>query len=148
MVVEVPEQRFWAKVDKTPECWLWKASVQPAGYGQFWLNGTYIGAHRYAYQLLVGPIPDGLQVDHLCRVRACVNPGHMEVVTLSENVLRGTGISAMNARKTHCLRRHSLVGNNLILDRRNRRCCRICKAASDAGWPTGTRELAGTEAGE
>lgn len=86
------EPRFWAKVDKqTDGCWIWSASryVRRGGYGQFNLNGTAVKAHRIAYELVKGPIPDGLVLDHLCRVTACVNPDHLEAVTQQENTRRG-----------------------------------------------------------
>lgn len=82
------EQRFWAKVDKSGDCWLWLASANRKGYGHIWLNGRYEQAHRYAYEIAVGPIPLGLQIDHLCRTPQCVNPQHLEPVTLEENSRR------------------------------------------------------------
>lgn len=85
-------ERFWPRVDRRgeTECWMWRGCVNPVtGYGQ-WANGySIIGAHRVAYELMVGPIPSGLEIDHLCRVRACVNPAHLEAVTHRENILRG-----------------------------------------------------------
>lgn len=91
-----PEQRFWAKVDKSSptECWIWKAAKHRNGYGNFWTGKRPMLAHRYAYTILVGPILTGLQIDHLCRNRACVNPAHMEPVTLQENLRRGQGFSS------------------------------------------------------
>lgn len=81
--------RFWSKVDKRPGgCWLWTGTMLRSGYGQFRLGLGHVRAHRFAYELLVGPIPEGLTLDHLCRVTACVNPLHLEPVTLSENVKR------------------------------------------------------------
>jgi len=84
------EQRFWAKVDKNGPggCWLWTAARYPGGYGQFRANGKGGAAHRFAYELLVGPIPEGLEVDHVCHVRHCVNPGHLQAVTRSVNMTR------------------------------------------------------------
>jgi len=90
-------ERFWSKVEKTVSCWLWTASTR-RGYGQFVINNKPTPAHRFAYEQLVGDIPRGLQLDHLCRVRNCVNPEHLEPVTSRENILRGEGICAVAAR--------------------------------------------------
>lgn len=91
------DERFWAKVDRRSdaECWLWLAATAGAGYGQFGANGKSVRAHRYAYEALVGPIPDGLEIDHLCNIRLCVNPGHMEPVTHAENVRRGLRLNTI-----------------------------------------------------
>jgi hypothetical protein len=78
------EQRFWSKVDKSSDCWLWTASVNGSGYGQFAVGSRSDGtkhparAHVYAYEMLVGPVPAGFELDHLCRVRSCVNPAHLK----------------------------------------------------------------------
>lgn len=82
--------RFMAKVDQGAEggCWLWTAHRNADGYGVFRFDGQMGGAHRFAYRLLVGPVPDGMELDHLCRMRHCVNPEHMEIVTHAENVRR------------------------------------------------------------
>jgi len=81
--------RFWAKVDKSDTCWTWTGSRNGRGYGLFMVApGSCVRAHRFAYELLVGPIPDGLQLDHLCGVKACVNPSHLEPVTNEENSRR------------------------------------------------------------
>jgi len=105
-------QRFWLKVDKTRTCWLWTASRDPKGYGRFKLNDRPVLAHRFAYETLIGPIPDGLQLDHLCRTRNCVNPSHLEPVSNRDNALRGTGHTAANAAKTHCLNGHEFTPEN------------------------------------
>jgi hypothetical protein len=81
------EQRFWAKVRKTDTCWLWTGTVGPGGYGRFH-SGKQVRVHRYAYRLLVGPIPRLRTLDHLCRVKLCVNPDHLEPVRRTENTRR------------------------------------------------------------
>ena len=85
-----PVQRFWSYVDRTGPggCWIWTGTLEPSGYARFRDNYTRTGVHRYAYELLVGQIPDGLQLDHLCKVRHCVNPDHLEQVTGAENTRR------------------------------------------------------------
>lgn len=126
-----PDERFWAKVDLRDNngCWLWMASGHKRGYGQFWLNGKFIGSHRYAYQSLVGPIPDGLQLDHRCRVPACVRPDHLEPVTGKVNTLRGDNPLAKNKRKTECVNGHEFTPENTYLvPARNGRHCRRCQA--------------------
>lgn len=85
--------RFWAKVAITPSCWLWQGWADRDGYGALDVGGRFTRAHRFAYEELVGPIPDGLTIDHLCRVRNCVNPDHMEPVTLAENTRRANEVN-------------------------------------------------------
>ncbi len=120
------EARFWAKVQKTSTCWLWQGATS-RGYGIFWDGKRLVRSHRYAYELLVGPIPAGLTIDHQCRVHNCVRPAHLEPVTRGENVLRGDGPTAWHARKIHCLRGHSLSGENLINRNNGGRDCRDCR---------------------
>lgn len=120
--------RFWSKVDRTDTCWLWTASTDRSGYGQFRVAGKTVLAHRFAYEAEAGPIPDGLQLDHLCRVRHCVNPAHLEAVTPAVNNLRAPGcISNINRLKTECPAGHPLSGTNLYVFPDGRRTCRICK---------------------
>ena len=107
-------------------CWLWTAGTR-SGYGKFSVKGRAFGAHRWLYERLVGPIPEGLQLDHLCRVRACVNPKHLEPVTHRVNTLRGYGACAVHARKTHCKQGHEFSEANTIFLRKGGRKCKSCK---------------------
>ncbi len=126
--------RFWAKVGTTEpdKCWPWLAYRNRDGYGIFRAaTDRRVPAHRFAYELVIGPIPDGLEIDHLCRVRDCVNPAHMEPVTHRENILRGGSFSALNGAKSLCPQGHPLSGDNLYLwGRRLMRRCRSCDRAS------------------
>lgn len=92
-------------------------------------------AHRYAYELLVGPIPEGLHIDHLCRVRLCVNPAHLEAVTCHENNRRSTSPTAVNAKKTHCPRGHEYTEENTYFAPPDgRRMCKPCARAATKRW--------------
>ena len=121
------EQRFWAKVDKSGECWLWTAAIDRNGYGKFRHQGGAVFAHRVAYELEVGPVPDGLELDHLCRVPRCVRSDHLEPVTHRDNLLRGATISARNAAKTHCPQGHPYDEANTKFTRGGWRTCRTCR---------------------
>lgn len=123
----VDEERFWRRVDRRDPsgCWVWRSKIDRYGYGRYqrriegktrdWI------AHRLAYQLLVGPIPDGLVLDHICRVRKCVNPAHLEPVTNQENIRRGRGYRGKPMRKVNergvpvCVNGHEVIGDNLRL---------------------------------
>ena len=115
-------ERFFEKVDASGDCWEWTASFGRDGYGQFGVDGKVVKAHRWVWEHLVGPIPNGLEIDHLCRKPRCVNPDHLEPVTHAENMRRGFG----NRRKTHCPQGHPYSGPNLFIDSRRFRCCRLC----------------------
>lgn len=135
--------RFWNNVNKKDDnsCWLWLGYLDKGGYGTTHLSSTEcinaksrtVWAHRAAYELLIGPIPSTLVIDHLCRNRGCVNPKHMELVTSKENVMRGMGICAKNKVKTHCPKGHVLSGVNLYAYG-NRRHCRTCNKATKARY--------------
>lgn len=117
-------------VDPDTGCWVWQRQKDTNGYGRLRLNGRAGGmtaAHRHYFESNVGPIPDGLEIDHLCRNRACVNPSHLEPVTKRENILRGGGTGAMNARKTHCVHGHEFTPENTDITIRGHRRCRICR---------------------
>lgn len=133
------EVRFWRKVNKggpVPDfrpdlgpCWLWLGAMTKGGYGK--VGKPTRLTHRVAYELVVGPIPEGLQIDHLCRVRSCQNPAHMEPVTAHENQRRSRSVSGLNMAKTHCDAGHELSGDNLFVypedsARAGRRACRAC----------------------
>jgi hypothetical protein len=120
-----PEVRFWRRVE-VADCWEWTGSCDRHGYGQFYDGVRNTRAHRYAYKTLVGPIPRGLVIDHLCRNTICVNPDHMQVVTVRENTLRGNTFQARNLRKTHCPQGHPYDQANTYLHR-GKRHCRICQ---------------------
>jgi hypothetical protein len=108
------------------DCILWTDHIGSLGYGRIYVGGgKYVYAHRVAYEEQIGPIPEGMVIDHLCRVRCCVNVAHLEVVTNQENIMRGNGIMARNARKTRCDQGHPFDEGNTIA-RPEGRACRIC----------------------
>jgi len=108
-------------------CWIYHGCVSPNGYAYARFEGKPVSVHRLLYTRFVGQIPLDLQIDHLCRVKCCVNPAHLEAVTSQENTLRGIGPSAMNAKKTHCPRGHELIGNNVYLRLGRMRNCVLCR---------------------
>ena len=124
------DRRFWQKMHRSSACWLWTAAKQTEGYGLFWDGQRMVLAHRFAYTCMVGPIPPGLQLDHLCRMPSCVNPAHLEPVTARENTMRGMTIPAMNAAKTHCVNGHLFDVENTYQGSTGRRC-RACQRIRD-----------------
>jgi len=126
------EVRFWSRVQKTESCWIWRGAIGSHGYGNFAVSAKredpqFMLAHRYAYQLLRGPIPEEKQLDHVvCNTPSCVNPWHLEPKTQWENMRRGSSPAAKNARKTNCVRGHFLDGKNMRINSRGDRVCRSC----------------------
>lgn len=128
-----PADRFWVKVDKSGDCWLWTASVisgPRGGYGQFRSGGQgskMVKAHVWAYEQIVGPVPTGKRLDHTCRNRRCVRPDHLEPVTNRENVKRGLASDL----KTHCVNGHPYTPDNIrIVKHRGVRTCQTCYVAA------------------
>lgn len=133
---ELPE-RIVRRINVTSDCWLW-TGTKANGYGRTYWEGRTWPTHRLLYTLLVGPIPVGLNIDHLCRVTACCNPDHLEPVTQRENALRGTGEPARNAVKTHCPQGHEYTPENTMIEIKptaRKRSCRACnRPRSLAGY--------------
>lgn len=114
--------RFWQKVNITDGCWTWNGGTTVHGYGQMSVNYRKVLAHRFAYELLVAPIPAGMEIDHLCRVRRCVNPRHMEPVTHAENMAR-------QVPRSHCPQGHEMTEANTV--RRADTGYRMCRQCRD-----------------
>lgn len=130
-VSATPSQRFWAKVREEGDCWVWTAYVDKSnGYGKFQLGGANVYAHRFAYEDMIADIPAGLQIDHLCRNRICVNPYHLEPVTPLVNTRRSP---IGHASKTHCPQGHAYSGDNLRVWS-GRRYCRTCQAENSKAF--------------
>lgn len=125
-IVGDDEARFWSKVDRRgpDECWPWVAPANK-GYGRMRVGDGKVYAHRFAYELLVGPIPEGLQIDHLCRNRACCNPFHLEAVAPRVNVRRGESAGARALRRDLCLYGHPYAEHGIKCS--GRRICRLCR---------------------
>lgn len=109
------------------DCWLFAGRINSYGYGVIYHQGKCTMAHRAVYEAVKGIFPKGLYSDHLCRVRRCVNPDHIEPVDNVTNVMRGNAPSAQNARKTHCPKKHPFSGDNLWIDKRGWRYCKACR---------------------
>ena len=127
-----PLARFLPKVVKqaeAPYCWIWTGARNPRGYGVF--GGSRLSrsgrAHRWSYERLVGRIPSGLYLDHLCKNAKCVNPKHLEPVTQRENVLRGSSTAADRAKQSHCIHGHPFDAANTYVYPNGRRKCRACQ---------------------
>jgi hypothetical protein len=123
--------QFYYDAD-VPGCWKWRGVRNGDGYGKFLLGNVdgrpvLVLAHRYQYEMLYGPIPEGMQIDHCCKNILCINPSHLEAVTPRENNRRSDSLTAQNGRKTHCLRGHPFAGDNLRLRGDGRRTCHACR---------------------
>jgi hypothetical protein len=129
MNMNLPE-RLESRIERIPEsgCWIWTGSMSFQGYGHITESGKVKKAHRVVYEASGKIIPHGLFLDHLCRVRACVNPAHLEPVTHRTNVLRGISFAAFNAKKEFCDNGHQLTEDNLVNFIKDRRQCKKCWA--------------------
>jgi HNH endonuclease len=130
-------ERLFAKFTVSDGCWEWTAA-KTNGYGRIGRGRRgdgHVYAHRAIYEILVGPIPDGLVIDHLCRNRSCVNPDHMEIVTHKENIRRGFAPSAISVRNSVCQKGHPLSGSNLYVQPSNgKRKCKTCRLDYQREW--------------
>jgi hypothetical protein len=126
----IPEA-MWTRTGFAEGCWPWLGAQNANGYANLWHNRRYYTGHRFFFTVLVGDIPAGMQLDHLCRVRCCVNPAHLEPVTPRTNTLRGNSISARQAAQTRCVRGHLLPPYRMIGKARMRRCLE-CSRIRDA----------------
>lgn len=125
------------RVDQSGDCWLFLGMKDRGGYGKVRIggrSGRTVGVHRWVYEQLVGPVPEGLHLDHLCRVRHCVNPAHLESVTPHENWRRGRAPSRINAEKTTCG-----AGHPLDIENGGRRCS-ICRRVEHTAYMRTYRE--------
>ncbi|MFJ1461805.1 HNH endonuclease signature motif containing protein [Nocardia sp. N2S4-5] len=135
---ELPE-RLAAKIaiNESTGCWEWSGCRTASGYGRAWDGKRADWAHRVLYRIARGEIPEGKVLDHLCRVRHCVNPAHLEPVTDRENTVRGVCPEVTRARhraKKFCKRDHELFGANVYIDRRGHRVCRTCQSGHAAAY--------------
>lgn len=129
------EDRFWGKVEKTATCWLWQGHLSRGGYGHFAVGSRPIKAHRFAYSLINGEIPDGLVVLHSCDTPACVNPDHLSVGTDSDNQRDSVQKKRhRESRKSICPHGHPYSEDNTYVDPRGRRQCRVCRATANRRW--------------
>lgn len=134
LVPTTPPPWLWVGFTGDGSCWVWPGFTTEKGYGKLTIpapEARYrtVRAHRMVWEMIRGPIPEGLELDHLCRNRACVNPDHLEPVTSRTNTMRGIGPTAANATKTHCLRGHEFNEINTYVRPDGRRQCRACRKA-------------------
>jgi len=128
--------RFWLSVSKTEDCWLWTGYLNHAGYGAFFDHGRTL-AHRYAWEMDHGPVPNGMAVDHICFVRACVNPAHLRLLTISENCSR-----KLRSLSAYCQRGHEWTPENTyITPAKGTRVCKVCRRGRQAKYDAQRRLL-------
>jgi hypothetical protein len=141
-------ERFWPRVDKSGDCWVWTGTMTATGYGRIanerGEKPQSAWAHRVAYTLTKGPIPNGLVLDHLCRNTACVNPDHLEAVTQGENILRGHNPSVLRHHAGVCSQGHELTPDNMHMNGhkksgREAYVCAICKRERQARYESRKR---------
>lgn len=140
--MSILNDRFWAKVakDEQTDCWLWTGAVNSRGYGQWGVSGLSRSTHRVAYEALVGAIPEGLTIDHLCRVKTCCNPAHLEPVTIGENTRRARALI------TVCPQGHEYTPENTIVKKgTSSRSCRECQNARRRLHPAGMGRKIGAQ---
>lgn len=129
--------RFHSKYIPVTEsgCWIWTDHLCRGDYAQFYINGALQMSHRVSYEIHIGPIPRNMEIDHICRVRCCVNPEHLRPLPHKDNVLCGSGLTAKHALKTHCINGHPFSGDNLqFKPNRNERVCRQCNKDRALAW--------------
>lgn len=126
--IDLLPEHFVSRIEKCNKtgCWNWIGQIDKDGYGRTSVDRKIRKAHRASYELLTGSIDDSLVIDHLCKNRKCVNPAHMEQVSIKENTLRGTSFSAVNLRKDTCVNGHQLDKENTYTRPNGKRDCRIC----------------------
>lgn len=135
------EADFWARVDRSGDCWAWTGALNAKGYGICRYQGRTLLAHRLAFGFTSGPVPSG-DLDHLCRNRRCVNPGHLEAVLHRDNVLRGESPVAVSVRTNSCQKGHELTPENTYVYDGGRRRCRTCTLARNHGYDRAKRRAA------
>lgn len=113
-------------------CWLWSGHIRKDGYGATWIGSRPYAPHRLMYSVAFGDPPEGTVLDHLCRVRNCCNPGHLEAVSSAENLRRGVGWAGRKSQQTHCVNGHELGGDNLYITPAGNRQCRTCRKERQA----------------
>lgn len=134
------DDRFWGYIHKTESCWIWAGTQNDRGYGLFSVGGRHVQVHRYAYEKARGRIPDGLTIDHLCMVKNCVNPEHLEAVTGRENTRRMQAAYGMGWVVTHCPAGHGYTPENTYIEPKGSRACRICRVDRTRRWRAANRK--------